>query len=348
MNIGARILKTGISAGMALYISHLLNLESGVFAAISAFIAVQPSVYRSWKYLGEQIKANILGVILALLGFIAFGNTPVVIGMVVILSLLASIKLKFSSSSIHLSSLTVVAVMAVENADFFQVAGDRFAAIAIGVACSILINILFLPPKYEDKLLHHIEKTSEQISVLLRNILQEEMEMKAYKESKVIMNDNITKANNLFDYYHEEFQHLFKRAKYSEAKKLVIYRSMISSTKKAKVLVERIEKYRRDINALPVEVQEKIKHQLHLLTLYDEKVFMKYQEKIKPTQSDSTKEEIDRNNIELKEILYSCPSYKSSLVDLDFSIVLLADVLNFCAELEKLDSLITMYRIQKR
>lgn len=341
MNIGARILKTGISVGLAIFISQLLNLESGVFSAISAFIAIQPSVYRSWQYLGEQFKANTIGVLLALTGFVAFGNNPVVIGMVVIISLLVSIKLKLKSTSINLGAITVIAIMAVEHADFFALAGNRFLSIFIGVMSAIIINVIFLPPKYEDKLLHHVEKTSEQISILLRTFLQEELEIKAYKESKKIMMENINKANELFDYYKDEFHKPLNQAKYAEAKKLVIYKRMINLLKKEKDLIETIEIHQTQIKKLPSDVQEKIKQQLHHITTYDVKLYMKFEEKIKSNSSSNTKLVMLQNNDELKRILYNCNETHFLTKEFDFNIFLLADMLEVATELVRLDTLIS-------
>ena len=51
MSFGARVLKTGIAVTLALYLSSLfLNPQSPVPAAIAAIFAMQPSIYRSWKY----------------------------------------------------------------------------------------------------------------------------------------------------------------------------------------------------------------------------------------------------------------------------------------------------------
>ncbi|MFS8580885.1 MAG: aromatic acid exporter family protein, partial [Novibacillus thermophilus] len=49
MKIGARILKTGVAVGLALYISRFLGLEPIIFAGIAATVTVQPALYRSWQ-----------------------------------------------------------------------------------------------------------------------------------------------------------------------------------------------------------------------------------------------------------------------------------------------------------
>lgn len=69
MSFGARVLKTGIAVTLALYLSSLfLNPQSPVPAAIAAIFAMQPSIYRSWKYFLDQLQTTTLGAIVALLG----------------------------------------------------------------------------------------------------------------------------------------------------------------------------------------------------------------------------------------------------------------------------------------
>jgi hypothetical protein len=67
MKLGARILKTGTAIVLALFLAELLKLPSPVFAGIAAIFAVQPSIYRSYLTIVEQIQGNIIGALCAIL-----------------------------------------------------------------------------------------------------------------------------------------------------------------------------------------------------------------------------------------------------------------------------------------
>ncbi|MEJ9315158.1 aromatic acid exporter family protein, partial [Priestia megaterium] len=59
MKLGARILKTGIAITLSLLLGEFLSLPSPIFAAIAAVFAIQPSIYRSYLTILEQIQANV-------------------------------------------------------------------------------------------------------------------------------------------------------------------------------------------------------------------------------------------------------------------------------------------------
>ena len=60
--------KTGLAVTLALYLAMLFDFKSPVVAAIAAIFAMQPSIYRSWRYFLDQLQTSTLGAILAMLG----------------------------------------------------------------------------------------------------------------------------------------------------------------------------------------------------------------------------------------------------------------------------------------
>lgn len=50
MQVGARVLKTGVAIVIALFLAEFFKLPSPVFAGIAAIFAIQPSIYRSYIY----------------------------------------------------------------------------------------------------------------------------------------------------------------------------------------------------------------------------------------------------------------------------------------------------------
>lgn len=60
MAFGARMFKTGLAVTLALYMAMLLDFKSPVVAAIAAIFAMQPSIYRSWRYFLDQLQTSTL------------------------------------------------------------------------------------------------------------------------------------------------------------------------------------------------------------------------------------------------------------------------------------------------
>ena len=67
MKLGARVLKTGVAIVFALFIAELLNVPAPVFAGIAAIFAIQPSIYRSYLTILEQIQGNLIGAAIAII-----------------------------------------------------------------------------------------------------------------------------------------------------------------------------------------------------------------------------------------------------------------------------------------
>ena len=65
MKLGARVFKTGVAIVFSLFIADLLQLPSPVFAGIAAIFAIQPSIYRSYLTVIEQVQSNLIGAAIA-------------------------------------------------------------------------------------------------------------------------------------------------------------------------------------------------------------------------------------------------------------------------------------------
>ena len=65
--LGARFFKTGIAIILAMSIASLLPDDVGLkaLAGVSAVVAMQPSIYRSFKTVSDQALGNIIGAILS-------------------------------------------------------------------------------------------------------------------------------------------------------------------------------------------------------------------------------------------------------------------------------------------
>lgn len=283
MKLGARIFKTGLSVILAIYIAELLNLEPPIFAAIAAVLTIQPSVFRSWEYMLQQFQANIIGATYATVAYLTLGNDPVVIGLVVMLVITTNLKLKLEKN-VSLSVITVIAIMNVPDGTYIFFAVERFGLILIGIISSLLLNLLFFPPKYEKTLLSQFKKTDKRLSSLLRFLLEDQVNDKLYKEEKKKINDDIDKLDGLYNLYKEEFNRYFNKKGFREKTKIIIFKKILSVIKKERSLIKLIKGQILANNSIPSETKEEIQNALLYLSSYNEKIFFKYEKNVHITE----------------------------------------------------------------
>lgn len=110
MKLGARMLKTGIAITLALYIAELLNMPSPIFTGIAAIFAIQPTIYRSYLSVVEQVQGNIIGALLAITFYLLFGSHLLIVGLAAIVAIVIMVKLKLENS-IRLALVTIIVIM---------------------------------------------------------------------------------------------------------------------------------------------------------------------------------------------------------------------------------------------
>ncbi len=308
MKFGARILKTGVAISLALYITHWLNLESAAFAAIAAMFAIQPTIYRSYQTIVEQVQANLIGATLAIIAVQTLGNEPIVIGLIGVLVIAINIKLKIEST-IPLAIVTVIILMVNPGDDYLTFAITRFSVIMIGVFCAFLVNLVFLPPKYETRLYHKNVKNMEQISQWIRIATRNDAERKTLKEDLVKINESMIKADNYYLMYKEE-RNYFKGSEYTKNRRLVLFRNMISTTYKALAILKSLDQHDHKIYQMPDTIQELIQDQLDHLTNYHQRILMKYIGKVRYQSPDDVVNRLENDEKELTEYFMNLYDHK--------------------------------------
>jgi uncharacterized membrane protein YgaE (UPF0421/DUF939 family) len=281
MKIGARILKTGIAIALSLYIVSLLNLPSPAFAGIAAAFAIQPSIYRSYTTLIEQIQANLIGAFIALLFALLFSTNPLIIGFTVMIVIGISLKLKLEST-IPLALVTVIAIMETPSDQFIEFSLIRFGSIVLGVLSAFLVNLVFLPPKYETKLYYKVVDTTEEIIKWIRINTRNASGHIELKEEIERMKDNITKLEELFSFYKEEHNRFEKKSRqFAKSRKTVLFRQMLHTTNQAYDTLKRLHRLDNEIQAMPDEFLELLKIELDTLSSAHEQLLLQFVGKIK-------------------------------------------------------------------
>lgn len=344
MKLGARIFKTGIAIVLALILSEVFQLPSPIFAGIAAIFAIQPTIYRSYLSIIEQVQGNIIGAIIAVLFVLTLGNHVVVIGLAAIIVITINLKLNISNT-ISLSLVTMIAIMESPGDEFIEFAMIRFLTVMLGVLSAFLVNLVFLPPKYEHKLYLRIASVTEETTRWIRINTRHASEHTFLKKDIEKLTEETVQLNQLYLMYKEERGYL-KRNTIAKARKLVIYRQMISTTKRAIEILKRLHRFENDVAQLPEDFHLEILHMLDFLIDRHEQIMLKFIGKVKQ----DTPIEDDKLSLNRKE-LFSLFIAKQKEMNYDNDVTffhimqLISFIIEYDEELDHLDRLVKSFRI---
>ncbi|MFJ7737617.1 aromatic acid exporter family protein [Lysinibacillus sp. NPDC097287] len=346
MKLGARVFKTAVAIVFALFIAELLKLPSPVFAGIAAIFAIQPSIYRSYQTIVEQIQANIIGATIAVIFGVLFGHHLVAIGIAVVVTIGLMLKFKLEKS-LSIALVTVVAVMEIQGDDFITFGFIRFSTVLVGVLAAFVINLFFLPPKYEVKLFRKIHFLQDDIIRWTRLAVRQASEHTSTKAALGKFQSRMSRVDMLYEFYKEERSY-FKNKKYEKARKLVVYRQMITTSKKSLELLHRLHRHENELAVLPPQFHLLIQERLDFLLTYHEQLLLKYTGKLKPEHSEWTNhiDYIQRN--QLMDIFIKQVKFTQEEGETEFSsyhlLYILSRILDYEENLEHLDMLIVSFQ----
>ncbi|KOP70900.1 MULTISPECIES: FUSC family protein [Cytobacillus] len=343
MKLGARILKTGIAIILSLLLSELFQLPSPVFAAIAAIFAVQPTIYRSFLSIIEQIQGNFIGAIIAVIFVLLLGNHIVIIGLAAIIVITINLKLKIENT-ISLSLVTMIVIMETPGDEFIQFALIRFSTIMLGVLSAFIVNLVFLPPKYEKKLYYKISDVTEETTKWIRLTIRHASEHRLLKNDIGKMKESVRSLDHLYVMYKEE-RNYFKKNTLVKSRKLVIYRQMISTVKRSLEMLRRLHRFENDLQEMPAEFQHAVQQQLDCLIHYHEHVMLKFIGKVKPNVT-FEEGDIILNSKELLNLFFA--NQKEAKIEdeatLSHTVQILSAIINYDEQVVHLDKLITSFQ----
>lgn len=342
MKLGARIFKTGLSITLSLYVAIFLGLQPPAFAGLAATFAIQPSIYKSYQTIIEQIQANVISAVISIIFVLSFGNHPFVVGVAAIIVISINLKLK-TESIIPLAIATVVIIMEAPTDDFILFASTRFLLIMIGVFSAFIVNMLFLPPKHETQLYHKISRSTESIIKWIRLLTRHDANQQMLKKDISKLKESMIKINNLFLLYKEERNYFLKR-KYAKARKVVLFRQMIVTSNKGLNILKSLDRRENDLHHMPEELQTSIKEILDFLTNYHERILLKYVGKVRTQTTEDCSNEVCTGKQELAELFMEL--YNDKTIDSTewlhlFPVV--AQIVEYSDHLEYLDKLVDSF-----
>ncbi|SOC00189.1 uncharacterized membrane protein YgaE (UPF0421/DUF939 family) [Ureibacillus xyleni] len=346
MQVGARVLKTGVAIVFALFLAEIFNLPSPVFAGIAAIFAIQPSIYRSYLSIVEQIQGNFIGATIAVIFGLSFGHHIVAIGIaaIIVIALMRKFNL---DSSMSLALVTVVAIMVYEGNDFLEFGVIRFVTVMVGVFAAFIVNLVFIPPKYEIKLFKMIDSLQDDIIRWTRLAARQASEHTSTKIALSKFDSRLTEVGNMYDFYKEE-RHYTKKKRYVQARKLVIYRQMITTTKKSLELLHRLHKHENEIANLPTHFKTMVQERLDFLLTFHEQLLLKFTGKLKPEHSKWVDEEDNKHAEVMDQLIQQIAYEQDRESEEEFSsyhlFYIFSRLLDYEENLQHLDTLIVSYR----
>ncbi|SDJ12083.1 FUSC family protein [Natribacillus halophilus] len=344
MRFGARIFKTGLAIVLALYAATWLGLEPAFFAGLTAGLTIQPSIYRTYQRILHQIQANVIGAVLAVIFGLAFGNEPFVIGVVVVIAIAIILRLGLDSSTIPVTLVTIIIIMSGSPDDgYLLFAASRFSLIMLGVFSAFLVNLFFLPPKYENKLYDELVTTTENTARWIRLTTRHDTNIQARREDLDESREKLTELDQLYLFYKEE-RNYFKKTKFAKARKIVLFREMLAATRKLIHVLESLDERENDYYHMPENMQRLILQQLDHLTNYHGRILARYSGKVTTQMTDWMTDEIDEGNESLTELFMDSYDYKELEREEWLNLLpLIAYIIEYNSQLEHIDRLMESY-----
>jgi uncharacterized membrane protein YgaE (UPF0421/DUF939 family) len=336
LTLGPRILKTGISVALALFICTIFELEPAVFAGVAAIFTVQPSIYRSWKQVLDQLKTNTLGAAIALFMIYFIGRDPFTIGIVMIIVIMICMKMKMESS-ISLTLVTVLAIMMAPGHEDFSFALNRFGIILIGMASAFLVNLLILPPKYKNNYREKVHSVFQNMSLLMRTAISNEMTEKSFQEDAEKLKEDIKRLEEVFDILDEERVNMSKLNP-QDARELVVFKQMLKATQQGSEVLQVIEEHYFQ-SANDDQENQLFDYQLEQLIRYHELILLKYDQKIKK-EDELTENIIGESGLFLEKIMDIYREDRGQKLRL---VVIGSSIFEYAFQLKRLDQLIDQY-----
>ncbi|WP_062353213.1 FUSC family protein [Bacillus kwashiorkori] len=341
MKLGARILKTGMAVVLALFVAEVFQLPSPVFAGIAAVFAIQPSIYRSYLTIIEQVQGNIIGAMIAVLFVLLFGNHYIFIGLAAIIVIIINLQLKIENT-ISLSLVTLIVIMVAPDENFISFAVIRFLTIFLGIFSAFLINLIFLPPKYETKLFSSISDITGDILKWIRLSNRQAAEHLLLKKDISSLKDKLIHLDQIYLFFKEE-RTVLRKNRYQKQRKLVIYRQMITLTRKSLDLLKKIHHYENDLQDLPEMTWKQIQEKLDNLTSNHEHILMRYSGKARQIHEEKMSE-YEANFEELLVMFTHFQTLEMDKMAITHMLQIISMMMDYNEQLEHLEILLNSYQ----
>ncbi|CAM4029303.1 FUSC family protein [Mesobacillus zeae] len=342
VTLGPRVLKTGLAVTLALYISIWLGLEPPLFAGIAATFTIQPSIYRSWKQVLEQVQANTVGALIAIGSIYVFGNSPIVIGLVMVLVILVCLKIRMADA-ISLTLVTVLVMMSAPDLEGVEAAAHKFLIVLVGMGSAFLVNIVISPPNYKKNFADQANSTFNTLSLLLRTAISNELTERSFQNDWKELKKGIEKLESLYEILDEEREKISK-LKRLDVREIIVFKQMLDCLRRGTHLLAIVEEHFFQSQPDGIERQLFDRH-LEYLIMYHEMILLKIEGKAKQTDSEGSNKALEDTNRLLERVLEGSHHQEQEKHRL---IVVGSSIYDYAFQLHRLDELAGHYLKKKK
>jgi uncharacterized membrane protein YgaE (UPF0421/DUF939 family) len=278
VTIGARVLKTGLAVAVALWIGELFGVSNSLIGAIAAIFTIQPSIYRSWIQVVDQIQSMLLGAAMGLGAVYLIGASPISVGLVCVCAILICMRIG-SEDVIGLTLVTVVIIMEA-GGQGWQIAVERLGGIMTGIASAFLVNVTVAPPRHARRFVKSVEDLQRIMSRLLRTAISNEIKESVFRDDYETLRTRLRKLEESFKMFAEE-RVWRKRTRMNRARLLVVYKGMLEALEQGTALIQAVEHHYFSVNP-PERFRLQADQKIEALCGYHEQIMWKWAGHIKP------------------------------------------------------------------
>ncbi len=208
--IGLRTIKTGVAVGLSMYIASLFNLKSPIFTGVAAVMAMQSSVFESFKMGKDRMLGTFVGAIIGLIFSFLLPNNYLFMSLGIIVVIYIHNLLEWNKS-LTLSAIVFLAIFINRESARIPYATNRVLDTFIGISVSVLINYLILAPNTKKSFIKrkvHIFQTSKNF---IYNLVKNKGEISLGE-----LSEDIKELENIYSIYKEELKLHIARGKLNE------------------------------------------------------------------------------------------------------------------------------------
>ncbi|MCI5775583.1 MAG: aromatic acid exporter family protein [Aerococcus sp.] len=285
MKLGARTIKTGIGVVIAMLIGNLIPYMSTMQPAWIAIMGLQQTIQKSWRTLFSRAIAALTGGATAVIAYASFGNSPLVVGVTVIIFIMIMNAIRLQNV-IGLASVTVIVIMLtpVDSISLLvQTAFWRVMENIVGVLIAFFVNLFIFPPHYDDHFYQQMHQTSSEILIRLRAILRKNGEYTSLNSDLNWANKQIVDMKNLLELAKEEIVWLPSK-RIARERKLAVFRSFLDVLTEMVNLLYLIHTHTNTLFALDDKLRFQIRERIETLSAANEQIYLKFERKIPPQQ----------------------------------------------------------------
>lgn len=164
IQIGLRTIKTALGAGLALWISTLLELEYAMFSAIILIMCIERTKMKTLLTIKEKFLASLLGLIISAIFFEVLNYHPVVLTLFIIVFIPILVRLGIQAGFV--TSMVVVLHVYMFKDFTMHVFLNELSIIGVGMGIALLVNSMM--PNLKEDIIAYKREIEAKFTVIFR------------------------------------------------------------------------------------------------------------------------------------------------------------------------------------